>query len=103
MKPQFNNNSCPCCGRHCPTNDLHCSRGMNYFGQKAEQSRQAKGKHRANTKDETVHLLLQCGHILHHELRERSENEDILSFLSLSEKNELNALLKKYVNLLSNE
>ncbi|MDO5397252.1 MAG: hypothetical protein Q4G33_04915 [bacterium] len=101
MKPQFNNsNSCPCCGRHCPADDLHCSRGRNYFGQ--EQSQRSKDRHVINIKDETVHLMLQCGHALHHGLKERAENEDILSFLSPSEKKELTSLLKKCVNAWNN-
>lgn len=100
MKPQFDNsNSCPCCGRHCPADDLHCPRGRSYFGQEPEQSQShhAKGGHGpgGNIKDETVILLLKCGHYLHHDLRESAENEDILSFLSTDEKNELKKLLNK--------
>lgn len=104
MKPQFDsNNSCPCCGRHCPADDLHCPRGKAYFGQESEQSQHAKGRQGGNIKDETVMLMLRCGHLLHHGLRERAEKEDILSFLSQSEKNELTALLKKCINEWNNE
>ncbi len=98
MKSHFNsNNVCPCCGRHCAADNLHCSRGKSYFGQETEQTNE-KGRYNGNIKDETVMLLLKCGHLLHHGLRERAENEDILQFLSPEEKKELTMLLKKCID-----
>lgn len=87
-------NRCPCCGRHCSADNLNCSRGMNYYGKETEHSGH-KGRQEGKIKDETVMLMLKCGHLLHHGLRERAESEDILHFLSSEEKAELTALLKK--------
>lgn len=98
MKSQFDaNNLCPCCGRHCPSDNLHCQCGMAYFGQETEHSKHA-GRQGGSIKDETVMLMLQCGHMLHHGLRERAESEDILHFLSQEEKKTLTVILTKCVS-----
>lgn len=94
-------NSCPNCGRHCSLNDLQCSRGREYFGQEPKE-RTKKPQHENagkadSIKDETVILMLKCGHALHHGLREEAENKDILFFLSQDEKRELTRLLKKCI------
>lgn len=90
---------CPGCGRQCPADDLHCPRGAAYFGREADIKKSPDGghghAHKPEIKDETVILMLKCGHYLHHGLAE--ENEEVLSFLSHDEKNELTKLLKKCV------
>ena len=93
MKLQNNNeNVCPCCGKHCPSDSLSCGRGRAYFGSGNERPRQG-----GNIKDKTVALLLECGHTLHHGLWEKAESQDILAFLSSDEKSELNTLLQKCI------
>lgn len=99
MKPQFDSHeACQICGRHCLPDDLHCPRGKAYFGQKTEEMQHSKERQGVNSKDETVMMMLKCGHFLHHGLRERAESEDILAFLSSDEKTELTAILKKCIN-----
>ncbi|MGN0107372.1 MAG: hypothetical protein ACI4A5_06735 [Hominilimicola sp.] len=92
---------CPCCGRHCPAEDLHCPRGRSYFGAGNDENRgnqhHCDGRASVEIKDETVRLLLKCGHTLHHGLREKAAKEDILSFLSPEEKDDLTALLEKCI------
>jgi len=102
MKPYFDtNNLCPNCRQHCPKSDLQCSRGIEYFGQKTE-SQKRKSQHRDirnidSIKDETIILIMQCGHALHHRLRESEISKDFLFFLSQDEKSELTRLLKKCI------
>ena len=36
---------CPCCDRHCPVDNLHCSRGKEFFGLSAE-GKEEQGGHR---------------------------------------------------------
>lgn len=90
-------NLCPCCGRHCSADDLHCQRGKEYFsagsGGNHKNQPPQHTHHMPRINDETVVLLLKCGHYLHHDLPE--ETEGILSFLSEEEKNELTRLLNK--------
>lgn len=89
---------CPCCGHHCPADNLNCPRGKMYFGQTEDtekHSGRGHGNNMPDIKDETVALMLKCGHYLHHGLTD--ENENILSFLSDDEKTELTKLLKKCV------
>ncbi len=98
MKSQADvNRICPGCKRHCSADHLHCSRGKSYFRQETDQTIE-KGRDNSSMKDETVLLMLRCGHLLHHGLSERAEKEDILQFLSADEKNELTMLLKKCLN-----
>lgn len=114
MKSQ-NIEICPCCGRRCTSDDLHCGRGKAHFGQTSDNSVDtAKGGHGGHEghgghgghggaiKDETVKLLMGCGHTLHHGLIERAANEDILSFLTAEEKANLTALLKKCLDAWNN-
>lgn len=91
---------CPCCGRHCPADSLHCSRGQDYFSRDAESDLQMKkfDKHesgRGFINDETILLMLKCGHYLHHGQIE--SGDDLLSFLSDEERKELTELLKKCI------
>lgn len=86
MKSQTDvNRMCPGCERHCSTDHRYCSRGKSYFRQETGQTIE-KGRDNSGIKDETVLLLLRCGHLLHHGLGERAEKEDILQFLSADEK-----------------
>jgi len=104
MKQHLDNpNVCPHCKRHCSVDDLHCSRGRVYFGQEAEEFQHNKNRKNINIKDEAVILMLKCGHLLHHGLRERAESEDILYFLSSEEKNELMLILKKCIDVWDNQ
>ena len=92
---------CPCCGRHCSIENLNCHRGKEHFGQSEGAGHDSRGhrERRANAiSDETVVLMLQCGHRLHHGLRERAVNEDILFFLTREERDELLTLLKKCID-----
>ncbi|MDD6483968.1 MAG: hypothetical protein PUF72_05265 [Clostridiales bacterium] len=73
-------NVCPCCGKHCSADNLHCSRGMKYFGVEEKKK-----------KDKTVKLMLKCSHHLRH----GNAKEETLSFLTEEEKEELTRLLKK--------
>lgn len=89
---------CPCCERHCPADALHCPRGKAYFGMETE-GHTGRGHGRTHNmpdiKDETVVLMLKCGHYLHHGMTKA--DEDVLSFLSDTEKRELTSILKKCV------
>lgn len=92
-------NFCPCCGRHCPADDLHCPRGREYFGMETDTSgRHDNAHHHGHSDtgmtidDKVISLLLKCGHHLHHNT-DRG-NADI-SFLSEEEKHEFISLLKK--------
>ena len=87
---------CPCCERRCSADDLQCRRGMEYFGRETgEHSGRGRSGDVFGIKDEAAALMLKCGHYLHHGLTEK--NEDVLSFLSENEKNELTKLLKKCI------
>lgn len=99
---QEKSGACPSCGRHCPPDDLHCPRGRAYFGLEAEGGQHDKKRREINIEDETILLMLKCGHLLHHGLVERAGSEDMLSFLSPEEKNDLTAALKKCADVWSN-
>ena len=91
---------CPCSGRHCSIEDLNCHRGKMHFGQSTGTVNGNKDHREHNEtaiSDAAVILMLQCGRRLHHGLRERAENEDILSFLSPDERDTLSTLLKKCI------
>ena len=98
-----NSEVCPNCGRHCTADNLHCPRGEAYFGLKTSKPLIPNGRPQDRIRDETVMLMLECGHTLHHGLMEQAENEDILQFLSPDEKNELTLILKKCVNAWDNK
>lgn len=95
MNPQTNGeSSCPCCGRHCPVDNLQCPRGRMHFGAEGGEAEQQRHKP-PKINDEAVALLLKCGHHLHHGPTENLDNA--LSFLSADEKGELTRLLNKCV------
>ena len=99
-KPNSTESVCPCCKRHCKSDNLHCLRGKIHFGQETDSQENPTDRHShtrsmPDIKDETLALMLKCGHYLHHELTD--ENTDVLSFLSDNEKNELTKLLKKCI------
>lgn len=52
--------NCPCCGNHCPADQLRCRRGVAYFN--------GEGERRAPEmpSDEIILMLRKCGHFLHH-------------------------------------
>lgn len=74
-------NTCPCCGRHCPQDDLHCSRGRAYFGLEE-----------APAEDGVLMLLRKCGHLLHHG---GVQSTDVLT---AEEKTVLEGLLQKLLD-----
>ena len=37
------NNVCPCCDHHCPADNLHCSKGKEYFGLPVEEGDRERG------------------------------------------------------------
>ncbi|MGN0178732.1 MAG: hypothetical protein ACI4DY_04725 [Monoglobaceae bacterium] len=91
---------CPCCGLHCSIDSLHCMRGHKFFAHKADADTLDKKSKGDNTElniacDEAIGLMLQCGHYLHHGMKDI--DCDILSFLSDNEKSELTSLLKKCI------
>ncbi|MGM9936483.1 MAG: hypothetical protein ACI38A_03980 [Candidatus Ornithomonoglobus sp.] len=113
MKTNYeNNNTCPGCGRHCPVDDLHCPRGRQLLGiegdpdersyhghhnNSAVDERGHRGRHDGGAEqDETIRLMLKCGHYLHHSA-DPAASGDLLSCLSESEKATLTALLKKCI------
>lgn len=95
-------NVCPCCGRHCSVENLHCERGMAHFGieidGKQETHHHFHGKENFDKEnmtidDKVISLLRGCGHYLHHNAS--GESEELLSMLSVDEKKELISILKK--------
>lgn len=93
---------CPCCDRHCPAENLHCSRGKEHFGLPTDKNeRKGHGPREIDEKnmsaDEIVLILMrQCGHFLHHNMGGGEAAE--LSFYTEEEKQELIRLLKKCIN-----
>lgn len=86
---------CPCCGRHCSVDNLHCPKGRNYFG--LEDTGAQHDRHRHFYDDTTVDgkaitMMLRCGHFLHHSAGEEPIS---LSCLSEEEKAVLISLLNK--------
>ena len=75
-------NTCPCCGRHCPQDDLHCLRGRAYFGLEQEPV----------SEDSVIVLLRKCGHLLHH------GGAQDLDVLTAAEKAALEGLLQKVLD-----
>lgn len=94
------NNVCPCCGRHCSIENLHCPRGRAHFGVEAKAGQGEHHHHEHDRADMTIDdkvisLMLGCGHHLHHNMGEDENSEQLLSFLTHEEKKELISLLKK--------
>ena len=95
-------NVCPCCGRHCSVDNLHCPRGRAYFGIETDAGHEEKHPHHhghdkadMTIDDKVISLMRGCGHYLHHSMGEDSSSEQMLSCLSHEEKKELISLLKK--------
>lgn len=94
---------CPCCGRNCPRENLHCPRGKEYFGIETDTMSEERGGHHhghadadMTIDDKVIALLRKCGHYLHHNKgKDNFDSEQSLSFLSNDEKHELITLLKK--------
>ena len=42
------NNVCPCCDHHCPADNLHCSKGKEYFGLLVEEGDRERGHGRGH-------------------------------------------------------
>lgn len=92
---------CPCCGNHCPKENLQCGRGKRYFesgisgGEHPENSGMRHGGvagHGApEGEDKVITLLRRCGHTLHH----GGDGEKMISNLTKEEKEQLIALLEK--------
>jgi hypothetical protein len=92
------NKNCPCCGRHCGLDDLHCERGRAYFGVNggAEERNHhphfhAHGREDMTIDDKLISLLRDCGHYLHH----AEGGHELTAGLSDEDKKELIMLLKK--------
>ncbi len=99
---------CPCCGNHCPKDDLQCGRGKRYFeggansveryerGPGGHNERGLGGGHRGapEGEDKVITLLRRCGHTLHH----GGDGEKMLSNLSEEEKVHLGSLLEKLLS-----
>lgn len=94
-------NVCPCCGRHCNVDNLHCPRGRAHFGIETEPGQEEHHHHHGHDRadmtidDKVISLMRGCGHHLHHNMDENSSSEQMLSCLSPDEKKELISLLKK--------
>lgn len=105
------NEVCPCCGRHCPADDLHCPRGRAHFGLENSESHEEHGGHNhgydnANMTidDKVITMLRKCGHHLHHNVsRDGTDNGQLLNFLSEDEKKQIIGLLKKCLQGWDNE
>ena len=104
---------CPCCDRHCPSDDLHCRRGKEHFqvednGQHNHEEHhdhhehhehhdhhEHHGAHPEHAEEKALVLLRQCGHYLHHSAAHGEGSAALLSVLSAEEKASLEALLQK--------
>ncbi|MGN0564809.1 MAG: hypothetical protein ACI4LH_08720 [Candidatus Heritagella sp.] len=83
-------NNCPCCGRHCPREDLHCPRGGEYFGMKTG----VPGGAGDIPQEKAILLLRKCGHFLHHSAGQGGA-APLLDALTGEEKKTLETLLEK--------
>lgn len=102
MNSNFDENKvCPCCGRHCSVDNLHCPRGRAHFGIEAEAGQEGHRHGHAHDRadmtidDKVISLMRGCGHYLHHHMNEDISSEQMLSVLSNEEKKDLISLLKK--------
>ncbi|MGN1343914.1 MAG: MarR family winged helix-turn-helix transcriptional regulator [Traorella sp.] len=93
-------NVCPCCGRHCNVDDLHCDRGREYARtgvipeRKDHEGRHHEGKHhhRKDLKDmnetmKLVHNFREICHVIHHHSQGKGSQQRIL--IILNETNEI--------------
>lgn len=95
---------CPCCGRHCAAESLHCSRGMEYFGVSMTEEQMRDHRARLQREDENGPLaervlgaMRRCGHYLHHTAGHGGpvDSEALLASLTEEEQQELLKLLGK--------
>jgi len=89
-------NCCPCCGRHCSVESLHCNRGRAHFGIDG-----VKDRHRENIEnsdERLIVLLRRCGHFLHHNIGREGDTAPLLSALTDDERATLESLLEKCLN-----
>jgi hypothetical protein len=95
IKMNNSENFCPCCGRHCSVENLHCPRGKAHFGIETDGEQSSHHHISGNmTNDEKVIALMRgCGHFLHHNMHGNTDN--LLSALSENEKTELISILEK--------
>ena len=91
------NETCPCCDRHCPTDDLHCRRGREHFGIRDEshERHELRGNRPAGPEEKLLVLLRKCGHFLHHSVGRDGDTAPLLRALTPEEKLILETLLKK--------
>lgn len=89
-----NQTNCPCCGNHCPKDDLQCGRGKRYFGETAQSPAKDGHAHGApfenGDEEPAVTMLRRCGHLLHH-----GGADNLLDPLTEEEKRTLCELLGK--------
>lgn len=99
-------NTCPCCGRHCPADDLHCDRGREHFGGEGESrgphgahaSHGPHGPHESRPEEKALMLLRKCGHFLHHSGDAAGNPARLFSVLTEEERLQLETLLEKCLN-----
>lgn len=99
-------NTCPCCGRRCPVDDLHCDRGREHFGTQGEsrgahgahESHGSHGPHESRSEGKALMLLRKCGHFLHHSGDAVGDPAQLLSVLTEEERTQLETLLEKCLN-----
>lgn len=89
-----NKNTCPCCGRHCPLNDVQCERGRNFIetGEIPERTKQKEHRHHdghqhdhhkeMSTNEHISRMLGKCGHILRHQAGGKASQSRVLQILS---------------------
>lgn len=85
-------NTCPCCDRHCPVNDLHCGKGRKYFGISEERPHR---EHTNNNDPKAIALIRRCGRYLHHGIDRDADTSHLLKALSSEEIALLEDLLEK--------
>lgn len=93
-------NTCPCCPRHCPISTPGCERGRHYArtGEAAPERGGHERRHGGRQMpdlDSTAGLLGACGHALHHR---ESGGDEAFAALSETERQELERLLRKLLN-----
>ena len=84
MEKQF----CDQCENQCPIEELRCGKGRKHFGlEAAENGKEKRGHHMPQ---DSLGLLMKCGHFLHHG---GADGEDLLLALSPAEQVELERML----------
>lgn len=94
--------TCPECHNHCPSDQLRCPKGMEYFGIEPKKGQPFFGNFGGDlssmaAEDAVIMLMRKCGHYLHHNVghREKTNNKELLSTLTEEEIKELAKLLEK--------